>query len=401
MRHDKFLMATVAIIVVMNLLPDALLYFLRDMTPAFFSDLKGQRALCAYTLHGIDPFLQIGVEPPLLPDVGAIPKNFGTSPWGLILGNIFYPAFLPLELAEIYFVALNIVLLSTTAFFVWDASRKISARLGVIALALFTLPATVMRTWWYGNAGGCIICLLMLCCVICERRPFLTGVLLSVAMIKPQVALTFCILFFLQRRFKVLLTAAVIDLGAWLIASSLTGTTPLNLLIEMSHINVAGSGIFSGIFRLFFLEAPMTSIYLSMTVGTLFIIFLHRRSTERNFLSMYPACVAAMFWSYSTNNEDFIAVLPALCCFKIMLDNNGIDKIKWFAAGMFFYFSLITLQMFDIGCDLFSINRVLGLSYLTGKFACIVLRVSFCFVFIEMALCINRRLKRGLNRAAD
>ena len=122
------------------------------MTTAVLSDLTGQRTLCAYTLRGFDPYPLIGVDPPALNDIGVIPKDFGT--------------------------------------------------------ALFILPATVMLSMWYGNAGGGVSCLLIIGCVICDRRPFLTGVLLSLAMIKPQVALTFCILFLLQRRFKVLLTAA-------------------------------------------------------------------------------------------------------------------------------------------------------------------------------------------------
>ena len=158
--------------------------------------------------------------------------------------------------------------------------------------------------------------------------------------------------------------------------------------------------MFSGIFRLFFLDDPMTSTYLSMALGTLFIIFLHRRTPQKNFLSMYPACVAASFWSYSTGSEFFILILPALCCFHTMLETD-VGKFRWFLRGMFFYSALMFLQCFDLGCDLFAINQMLGLSYLAGKFAGVVLRVSFCFVFIEIALCINRRLKRSLDRAAD
>lgn len=400
MRGDKFLTAAVAIVLLSNLLFDLML--LLDTSPFVFLDLKMQSRLCAYTLHGIDPYPQIGVEPPLLPEVGSIMKDFGTSPWGLILGNIFYPAFLPLELAEIYFVALNIALMSTTAFLVWNASRKISARLAVISITLFILPAGLMRTIWWGNAGGCIICLLIICCVICDRRPILTGVLLSLAMIKPQVALTFCILFLLQRRFKVVLTAAAIDIGAWLIASALTGTAPITLLSEMFEANIGGGSHFSGFLILFFAADPMQSIYASMAVGTVLIIFLHCCSTERSFLSMYPACVAASIWSYSTGNEDFILTLPALLCFHIMLGlDDNFDRLKWFWGGIFLYSSLMVLQTCIIGSRLFSINQAFGLSYKEFVRLIAVLRVSFCFVFIEMALCINRRLKRGLDRAAD
>ena len=381
MSRDRFLTASVAIILLSNVLFDALLWILRKMTPTLVTDFQGQRALCAYTLRGIDPYPQIGIEPPLLPDVGSIPMFFGTSPWGLTLNNLFYPAFLPFELAQNYFWELNAVVLLMTALVLYEASKETDARLGRIALALFALPAPFVLAVWYGNAGGMICCLLLICCAICDRRPVLTGILLGVAMIKPQTALPFCILFLFQRRFKILLTAAAIDIGAWLMASALTGTNPITLMIEMLDANIGGGMMFSGLLSLF-VDEPMRSIYLSMTVGVIFIVVLHYRSTEQNFLSMYPACVAAIFWSYSTGNEIFILILPALNCFRIMLEDN-VERLQWFWAGIFFYSVLMFLQVLAMSCNAFALNP----SLIT---VCVTLRVCFCFVFIAIALCINQ-----------
>ena len=393
MKRDKFLPSAAAIILLFNLLADAIMLIIPPKSIDAL-DLVGQRRLCAYVLRGVDPFPFIGTTPPpLLTDVGSIPQNFGTSPWGLVLGNIFYPAFLPVELAAYYLFALSAITLAVTAFIVFNETKKFSSRLGKLSIALFILPAPFIISLYWGNAGSILCCLLLIGCVECDRRPILTGILLSLAMIKPQTALPFCILFLLQRRYKILLTAAAIDLGAWLIASALTATSPLTLLIEMLNANVGGGGQFTGVMMPFFMSEPSKAMYLSMIVGVLFIVLMHRRSTEKNFLSMYPAAVAALFWSYSMNNEHFILILPTLCCFFIMLElESKFDRAKWLAAGVIFYCSLTAYILLNTGYVWSLFNRIIECPYGTFVGALMMLRVAVLFVFIEMALCISRRL---------
>ncbi len=390
MRNNKFLTAAVAIIVLSNLLIDALLWRVYDVMMSFdlYMDISGQRALNAYTLRGIDPFPQIGVEPPLLPDVGVIPQEWGTVPWGLILGNVFYPAFLSLDAAKNYFLVLNVVVLLATALIFYDASRKISPTLGVLSIALFILPASFMwSTLRSLNAGGMICCLVLICCVTVERRPLLTGVLLSIAMIKPQTALPLCIWFLFQRRFKVLLTAAAIDLGAWLIAAALTGTTPLTLLIEMFNANIGGTHHFRGLMQLFFLTDRATAMYSSMAIGVLFLILLHQRTRAPNFLSMYPACVVPLFWSYTTGNDLFVAVLPALCCFHVMLERRS-ERLNWFLMGLFFNFALLLFQSIALYRNLFCPEAQSFQLIITCFFA----RRILCFPMICMSWWLGRNL---------
>ncbi|MBR1579500.1 MAG: hypothetical protein IJ668_03270 [Selenomonadaceae bacterium] len=262
----------------------------------------------------------------MLTDVGSIPQNFGTSPWGLVLGNIFYPAFLPVELAAYYLFALSAITLAVTAFIVFNETKKFSSRLGKLSIALFILPAPFIISLYWGNAGSILCCLLLICCVECV---------------------------------------------AWLSASMLTATSPLTLLIEMLNANVGGGGQFTGVMMPFFQDEPSKAMMLSMAVGVVFIVWLHRQSTQKNFLSMYPAAVAAVFWSYSMNNEHFLLILPTLCCFLIMLESDE-RRLMWLTAGVAtqFYYTFLSMCLAAFG--------------ITG--------VWFCFVFIAMSLCISRRL---------
>ena len=167
---------------------------------------------------------------------------------------------------------------------------------------------------------------------------------------------------------------------AWLVAAALTSTAPLTLLIEMMNANIGGGMMFSGLMSLF-VDDTMQSIRLSMAIGVLFLIVMHRCTTERNFLSMYPACVTASFWSYSTGNEIFILILPALVCFHLMLK---LKRLRFFMAGMIFYSALMTLQLAAMSCLTFALDPLI----IT---ACVTLRVVFCFVFIAIALYIAQR----------
>lgn len=73
-------------------------------TPPF--DFHGQWALCAYTLRGIDPYPIIGLTTPTLEDIGIIPAAWSTTPWGLILGNFFYPGFMTLDFGGLFHIVI-------------------------------------------------------------------------------------------------------------------------------------------------------------------------------------------------------------------------------------------------------------------------------------------------------
>ena len=266
----------------------------------FFDDFNGQWRLCAYTLQSIDPYPIIGVEPPLVESIGSIPKGWGTSPWGLLLGNAFYFGSLPLPIAKTFFVALNLILMSITARAWYVATDR-----NAWALILFACPASMIISTVTGNAGGLVCCLLLLCLLICDRHPVLTAVMLSLAMVKPQTALAFCIWFLFQRKWKVLLIAAAIDLAAWIGSARIVERTPVELLREFFGANIGGGSQFSGLFTLL-IDNSMQSILLSMAVGTMFIWILRQKN--------WAPCMASAFWSYTYFNEFYLLALPAFEC---------------------------------------------------------------------------------------
>ena len=287
---------------------------------ALFFDFHGQWALCAYTLYGVDPYAITGLASPTIEELGIIPAAWSTTPWGLILGNFFYPGFFSLEHAIVYFLIMNFFFLMITTHFLtkhFYFTRK----------ALPAFFASFLISVHFGNAGAVICCMLILSCLFAEEKPILSGVLLSLAMVKPQIALPICFALLLKKNFKILTVAALIDLAAWGIASLLTNQTPLTLLTEFFSIDTGGGVAFAGLFTLAFPDNLSLAMGLSMLAGVIFIWLTFK---DEKYFWACPACLATTFFAYSFHNEFFILILPALFCIKLARTKN-----LWLAAFVF------------------------------------------------------------------
>ena len=334
----------------------------------FFDDFTGQWQLCAYALRGIDPYPLIGIETPPIEELGAIPRGWGTAPWGLLLGNFFYAGFLKLDAAQAFFFVLNLMWLILTASLFFVKTRELSTA------AMFLCSAGFLIAMCTGNAGGMICAILLICSLIAESLPIFAGVLLAMAMVKPQVALAFCVLFLIRRQWKLLITAALIDLAAWLGSAMLVDRSPLVLLQEFFAANVGGGSQFSGIFTLL-LDNPMHAMLLSMAVGAAFIAFL--RTTD-------AACLASAFWSYSYFNEFYALTLPAANCFRAKRQLLGVALhvgIVFWTAIAFWHRRQLELGALDDGGVIAELFRLENW---------IEVRTAFCLLFIAAGLLLRQ-----------
>ena len=322
-----------------------------------FLDFGGQWKLCAYTLRGIDPYPLVGLRPPLIEEIGIIPAGWSTTPWGLLLGNFFYPGFLQLLDATTYFVLLNIMFLLWTALFV---ARNLKFGFGKWQIFFVTVTAFFGHFFiatYYGNAGMMICCLLIVCCVKVDERPILSGIFLALAMVKPQVALPICFALLLRKNFKVLTVAAVVDFAAWGIAALMTNQTPLNLLTEFFSLNASGGEAFLGLFTIVFLENKTLTMATSMAAGILFIWWLWRRGfKDEKIFWLVPACLATTFFGYSFHNEFFILLLPALLCLNFAVRADFVrEKIFWLTAFVFLamgHYAILSLLRIIVGSEI-------------------------------------------------
>lgn len=300
-------------------------------------DFHGQWAICSYTLRGADPYQAIGVEPPLFDDIGAIPLGWGTSPWGCVLGNLFYPGWLPFDVADKYFFAINIIVLLLTVAIFLDRMLSTVPRGVLISFAFVMLTAeNFWSSVFQGNCGGMICCLLIIACLIYDDHSILAGVALGIAMIKPQTALIICFAFLLAKKIRPLIVAAAVDVVAWISTTLLLERTPIEVMQEFFFAPI-GLGARRGILTLWadWLPGADWVMPLSMLIGVIFVVILQRRfdgilSVGAMKLAIFlPAFAAANFWSYSWANERF--TLTLLMFLSVWLAVRATERLERWA----------------------------------------------------------------------
>lgn len=411
------------ILVSLNFL-GCLIYLCVDMMD--YQDFLGQWKLCAYALHGVDPYPLIGAAVPAIEELGIIPTYWGTTPYGLLLGNLFYPGFLPmstasfipstplsidedfkayreinstLEPAEIYFIVINVIIFLATAIVIFQTLKNLSHQLALNAclLSIFSF-SWLMPLKHTGNASGIICCILILICLLQESHPKLSGILLAFAMVKPQLALIFCLTLLFMRRFKIIFIAATIDIAAWLIVSFMTKTSPIVLLTEFLATGAGGNKSYAGIFTLFTASDHNLAMGLSMLVGIIYVCIGYKflSGCKISTFKFFPACIAATFWCYSFYNDFYILILPAIVCVYIMIESKEIAIP--FGSAMFMTFGVFLWILFLAKIDdmlgvvdwntLLSLNSVPNYVVQTW-----ITRTFFEGVVILIGLYLCRRLK--------
>lgn len=273
-------------------------------------DFEGQWIVANYLWHGLNPYVSVDPQVLIRHTLPTVPEGWGTSPWGLLLGQLFYPGYLSYDVARGYFLCLALLfflLSGVAALRAFPRHRRHVVFLMLLASVAYIRPAQG------GNAGG-MLCLLVCWSLVLHRHhPLLAGLCLSVAMIKPQLALLFCLYMLLTRSWRTLLTVVVVDTAAWLVVALLLQESPLRLLFDFLASGIGSDGVYRGLFTLLPLSSAhsLWTMYASMLTGVLYVLWFYYRQAllGRQTFSPLAVCVATTFWSYSWGGE-LLILLP-------------------------------------------------------------------------------------------
>lgn len=293
----------------------------------------------AYTVRGIDIYSLRGASD-FIPEIGEIPAGFHASPWGCLLQTVFYGGFLPFEAAKIYYLVVCALVLVAVSLLLCRKAGGLSSWLGIWALILSLLSSDFMASVYVRNAGGMIAAFLVAAWLVCDEHEYISGVLLGFAMVKPQAAAIVCLAFLMAGKLKPIIVAALVDVSAWLAVSVLTHKGMFELLRSFLFASDRAEGsVFAGIFTLVF-ESRITAMVASMILGMIFACLLQFALPRKtpNLFRIYPACMAATFWCYSTNNDCYVLVIPAILC--IYLAATG-RKIFWLLCSVYCSYGII------------------------------------------------------------
>lgn len=343
-----------------------------------WNDFYGQWLICKYFLKGVNPYVQISADTLELYGLGPIPPGWGTSPWGILLGQLFYAGWLPLSVAKIWFIFICVIiyfLVCASFIHLYHLKKKYFITLSAVGLVSWLFPIL------NGNIGGTICLLLIMALGIKDRCNILAGCLLAFSLIKPQASLLFCLYFLFQRNFKVLFVAAFIDILAWYVVATRLNAGILDILWQMFESNVGCGNQYNGIMTFLAPALPDFSLtmYLSMIVGIIYSIVLYVficRNYDRNgFVASLPFCVATSFWCYSWGNE-FIVLLPvaAFCLLRYERAAEGQKK---------YLYILFVLSSFGPICPL-ALSKVFGDERMAMEVYSLLCGTLFAFVIIRI-----------------
>ena len=328
-------------------------------TGRYQSDLYYRWQECAYTLRGINPIDVLKGLKPVITEIGPLKPAFaGTAPWAYLLGNVFNFGFLPYGAAKVIGAAMFPAVLIITSVFVFryvdkKSTNKMLAVLGVLVLS--------GNSHWYsscfwGNGGAICACLIVLMIILIDTKPYMAGVLLALATVKPQLAVVFYLSLLLQRRWKVFLTASLIVALSWLSAAAMTGTSALKMLSQTAAQGIDGyaSGGY-GFFKVFINHGitRQQSLVLSAALGAIIIAALSLlllkdpKTKNNNFLYYSVPAVVSVFWFYKQPHEFLIIAVLALALILSLSEFKfkAIIKISALALPFLYYFDSAALTL--------------------------------------------------------
>jgi hypothetical protein len=305
-------------------------------------------------------------ETSALESVGEIPAGFSTVPWACVFGSVFYGGFLPFSVARVYTLALHFVSLIATCVVLYKTFSNAVPEKGKWCLVL--LPCvhfSFMYSVHYGNAGGIICCLLVIAFCISDRWPILSGVLLGLSMMKPQVAAIICLAFLIRKQWKALCVAAAIVITGWAVSAWMTATEPSTLLRQTLEYGTAAPTQYLGLLNnLKYIGVDSTLILLlNMVLGCTYTLWLMAYLKKKNHyaansvFAFVPACLASVFWIYK-NGTDYLIVTYAAVFFVLLLTRREMklwDAVLSLACVLFLQMSrcVVYLGMILVKDNLF------------------------------------------------
>ena len=341
MVNDKFSARDYLVMMIFAGLGAAGIWWLfRDGTA--WQDFSTQWRICAYTLRGVNIYnLRDNVG--YIPEIGSIGSGFHAMPWGFLLANVFYGGFLPYHTAEIYFIAANVAAIIAVSCLLYAKTKTLSKEFGVMSFIVSLTSVNFSVALHEGNAGGIICAVLVIAWLICDEHPYLSGILIGLAMVKPQDAAIVCVALLLMKRFVPVLIAAVIDIAAWAAVSVILKRGMLELITEfLFHSDRVSStpdavNPFAGIFTLT-TDNFLLSVAASMIFGIIFVYVMYRYlpADMPEMFKIYPPFMAMTFWCYSYVNDSYVLVIPTCLCLRLMMQSENLSGfVSWLLNGLF------------------------------------------------------------------
>lgn len=288
---------------------------------------------CAYVLQGVNPFDVMTGARDASPFIGALAASGGTVPWAYVLGNLINPGWCSFATVRLYLLALYATLpvLCAMCVYAYLLDHRYTASRGraLAASLLVFAPSLWANAVFFGNQSGIICCLIILALFLLQEHEVLAGVLLAVAMCKPQIAAVFFLPLLVKRRWKAIGTAAAIVLASWAAAVAMTHTGVLEMLLQMLNQGLGYTNSYYSYFGLFniLLQFGLSSrvvlvldVLLGVGLFALLARVMFRERLDDDWLAWFALLsVISTCWFYKQSHDYVIlslACIAIFCCLR-------------------------------------------------------------------------------------
>jgi len=255
-------------------------------------------------------------------------------PWGYPFGLVLtWPAW---PAVRAYFAAVNAAAL---AFLMWWAYREPrdappEVRL-LLAGAVFAFGGSCTAT----EVGqvSIVVTALLAGALCCDRagHPFLSGILVALAMIKPTIAAPFAVALLVAGRYKAVLAAAIYGTAAAAVTWMTTGASPVHMLQQLAagaakYVDAGTLGVMDLLAAFGVVssaQVALTPLLVSVPAAALMVICKHSLP-----LTFAVAAVWGRLWTYHKSYDDVMLALLLVPLGVIAFSTRSRAALVSFAA---------------------------------------------------------------------
>ena len=335
----------------------------------FTNDMAIHRTMFAYILRGVDPNQWIGKQP-LFPDLRVIRVGFSTVPWAGILGIGFYAPFLPMLYSKIAVVAWHLVsLAAATCALMRRFSPALPGKKRYLIPVLMAAQFAFFFSLHHGNMGAPICYLMILALLTLDTAPVLSGIMIGLTMVKPQLSAILCLIILLNKKYIPLLVGAGLALAGWILTAALTHVGPMKLFVDAFLCGTASPSQYLGLLSVLRYFLPLGDgaiLALNAGIGCVYSIWLwqvlRKSGVGADSLVLYiPACFASTFWFYKNGPDYAILALGSILLYCLCLAPEVSGRRFALCLFMAAYLEISRIAVYmgvllsetDLGRDLF------------------------------------------------
>lgn len=308
---------------------------------------------CAYLLNGIYPIDIINRRIPPIDYIGSLSSDITTVPWAYILSNLLYPAFVSWNISRIISIILFIFLTLVTCFLVtkyFSENTFSKKECFLLCIGIFS------HFGWYSSLNklnnGMFTCLCILISMLLLEYASHTsitdlaiGFLMSIAMLKPQIALLFYLPLLFRKRYRAIILSGSILCISWGIVSIICHTQPLSILFDQFHIGTQlydlSSFTYYGMFNFLISYGCSSTVLLIVQLWIFGSISFYIVYTLKNESVLVQCCllsIVSLMWCYNHNMDMEILCFISICSISLLLKCNTLNcfEKKYLLLTIFF-----------------------------------------------------------------